>query len=254
MSQLQARGLSKRFVTAGVAQLAVDDFSVEVNPGEVVAIVGESGSGKSTVARMILGLEVPTAGEVRVLDASGSRKPTLQDVQMVFQDPFASLNPVHRVRTHLYRPMRRLTQAPAATLPERSASLLERVGLTPPELFLDRFPGSLSGGQRQRVAIARALAANPRFVVADEPTSMLDVSIRRGVLQLLRELAAAGVGVVLITHDLKSVEQVADRVHVLRRGRCVEAGATAAVLGDPQHEYTKLLVSSVPDPDGLFLA
>ncbi|MBV71802.1 MAG: dipeptide/oligopeptide/nickel ABC transporter ATP-binding protein [Myxococcales bacterium] len=255
MKSLSLDTLCKTFRFDGQSVKAVDGFTAQIEQGEIVAVVGESGSGKSTVARMIVGLERPTSGSVRLTDSAGMRTPTLKDVQMVFQDPFASLNPVHTVRTHLARPIRKLRE----TINGRQAvdaeceRLLEHVELNPASLYIDRYPDSMSGGQRQRVAIARALAAKPDFLIADEPTSMLDVSIRHEVLMLLKSLKADGLGIVLITHDLKSVEAIADRVFVLKKGVCVESGTTSDVLQRPTHDYTRLLCASVPDPDGLFL-
>ena len=255
MTTLVLRNLRKEFRVGKTSLVAVDGFSMELAQGEIVAIVGESGSGKSTVARMVLGLETPTSGAACIRDEGGERPCALRDVQMVFQDPFASLNPVHRVKTHLTRPMKTLRVNPPASSDIDAAvlALLERVELQPAAEFAPRFPGSLSGGQRQRVAIARALAAEPTFLVADEPTSMLDVSIRRDVLNLLTSLKAENLGILLITHDLKSVEAIADRVFVLQKGQCVESGTTQHILKAPEHPYTQLLCASVPDPDGLFL-
>ena len=255
MSSIEVMALSKSFGRAASAQRVLDQVSLSLPAGKVIALVGESGSGKSTLARIILGLEQPSAGRV-VFRADTTEEPvSIRRVQMVFQDPFASLNPAHRIRTHLERPLRKLRG-----LTERGAieaelrRLLELVGLSPAERFLDRFPGSLSGGQRQRVAIARALAPAPDFLIADEPTSMLDVSLRGEILTLLRELGEAGIGLLLITHDLKSVREISDEVCVLLRGQIVERGETDAVLGDPQHPYTQRLLGAVPDPLGHFLS
>ena len=174
---------------------------------------------------------------------------------MVFQDPFGSLNPVHKVRTHIMRPLIRLrpelldTESRERVLHE----LLSSVELTPTREFVDRFPDSMSGGQRQRVSIARALAASPTFLIADEPTSMLDVSIREQVLKLFLKLRDQGLGIVLITHDLSSVVAIADHLHVLKGGVCVESGTTSEVIGNPQHPYTQRLLAAVPDPLGHFL-
>jgi len=255
MKTLVLDGLRKTFSVSSKTVVAVDTFSMELSQGEIVAIVGESGSGKSTVARMVLGLESPTAGQAFIRDEQGHRPCALRDVQMVFQDPFASLNPVHRVQTHLTRPMKKLRLNPpkGEALHRDVEALLRRVELSPSDEYIDRFPDSLSGGQRQRVAIARALAAQPTFLVADEPTSMLDVSIRRDVLRLFSRLRADNLGILLITHDLKSVEAIADRVFVLKEGLCVESGQTEQILTDPRHPYTQLLCNSVPDPEGAFL-
>jgi ABC-type glutathione transport system ATPase component len=226
---LSVRSLVKRFGDHRV----VDDVSFEVAEGEVVALVGESGSGKSTLARIVCGLMPPDEGEVAV-----------DRVQMVFQDPFASLNPVHTVEHHLVRPLaRRGVPAPARS--DEAARLLRDVGLDP--ALATRHPHALSGGQRQRVGIARALAAAPEVIVADEPTSMLDVSTRLGVLTLLRRFAdERRLAILLITHDLPSAAAIADRVLVLQAGRIVESGATATLFRAPAHPYTRLLLSSAP--------
>jgi peptide/nickel transport system ATP-binding protein len=222
--------LTKRF---GDHQ-ALDDVSFEVARGEALAIVGESGSGKSTVARIVAGLTEATSGKVR---SNGK-------TQMIFQDPFASLNPVHTVGYHLARPLIRHRKAHgAAAVTARVHELLDTVGLGPAAEVAAKHPHQLSGGQRQRVAIARALAAEPELILADEPTSMLDASIRIGVLNLLRDLKEQrGIAIVLITHDLGSARYLADRTVVLYRGRIVEAGTTSAVLAAPQHSYTQRLI------------
>jgi ABC-type glutathione transport system ATPase component len=226
---LSVHGLVKRFAGRRV----VDDVSFEVAAGEVVALVGESGSGKSTLARLVCGLLPADQGTIAV-----------ERVQMVFQDPFASLNPVHTVEHHLARPLAR-RGVPAQAHRDEVARLLADVGL---DLVLAaRLPHALSGGQQQRVGIARALAADPNVIVADEPTSMLDVSTRLGVLTLLRRLAnERGLAILLITHDLPSAAAIADRVLVLNAGRIVESGATATLLRAPAHPYTRLLLSSAP--------
>ena len=257
---LEARGLVKDFrLRSGfhVTTLhAVQDVSFTLVPGKTVAVVGESGSGKSTVARMIAKLESPTAGQV-LLDGSPSpvRGKALTDyrrqVQMVFQDPFASLNPFHTIAHHIERPLR--LHNPGLSADEahaRAVELLERVRLTPGEKFMLRRPHELSGGQRQRAAIARALAPGSRFIVADEPVSMLDVSIRLGVLNLLGRLQREDrLAVLYITHDLATARHFSDEIVVLYRGRVVERGPSDAVILDPHHAYTKLLALAAPDPE-----
>ena len=235
---LEVRGLTRHFARSPAP--ALDDVSFDVQAGEVLAVVGESGSGKSTLARILTGLEAPDRGAFTVAGA----------VQMVFQDPFASLNPARRVHHHLARPLvlhRRdgdLTDVDA-----RVHELLATVGLEPAAEIARRFPHQLSGGQRQRVALARALAAAPELLVADEPTSMLDASLRADLLALLRRLARErGLGVVFITHDLPSAAAIADRVLVLRRGRVVEAGPIAATLRAPTHAYTRELLEAARLP------
>jgi peptide/nickel transport system ATP-binding protein len=237
---LSVRGLGKRYARKS---RVVDDVSFDVAAGEIVALVGESGSGKSTIARLLCGLERADSGSVLVGGAPLARAGTR--VQMVFQDPFASLNPVHTVEHHLLRPLARRFRQPAARLRVEVARLLADVGLDP--TLSARHPHALSGGQRQRVGIARALAADPEVILADEPTSMLDVSTRLGVLTLLRRLADdRRLAIVFITHDLSSAAAIADRVLVLNGGRIVEAGATATILRAPVHAYTRLLLSAAP--------
>jgi ABC-type glutathione transport system ATPase component/ABC-type dipeptide/oligopeptide/nickel transport system permease subunit len=228
---LEVSQLSRRYAST----LALDDVSFDLHAGEVLAVVGASGGGKSTLARLLIGLDRPDHGMVRVAGDGAHR------VQMVFQDPFASLNPARRIRHHLARPLR-LHGGPQ-DLDQRIESLLATVGL--PGVIARRFPHELSGGQRQRVALARALAANPRLLIADEPTSMLDASLRAELLALLRELAhERGLGVVFITHDLPSAAAIADRVLVLRRGRVVEDGPIGPTLRAPSHAYTGELLDA----------
>ncbi|WP_163780776.1 ABC transporter ATP-binding protein [Myxococcus vastator] len=229
--------------------------SFTLERGEIVALVGESGSGKSTLARVLARLDTPDAGSLRLggedvltVERGGASLAYRGRVQMVFQDPFASLNPVHTVAHHLERPLLRHRRATRASLKDRVHALLESVGLTPAEQLAQRYPHELSGGQRQRVAVARALAVEPDVIIADEPTSMLDVSTRRGVLQLLRGLTRErGIGILFITHDLASARHLADRVLVLYAGSVVESGKTSDVLAAPRHPYTRLLLSAVPD-------
>jgi oligopeptide/dipeptide ABC transporter ATP-binding protein len=256
---LEATRLSRTVPVGGFFSRArrpvLQDVSLTLAPGEIVALVGESGSGKSTLARVLARLDTPEGGQLRlggedVLARKGRRASLAYRgrVQMVFQDPFSSLNPVHTVAYHLERPLLRHGRATRAQLRERVHALLESVGLTPPEQFAQRFPHELSGGQRQRVAVARVLAVEPEVLIADEPTSMLDVSTRRGVLQLLRGLTRdRGIGILFITHDLASARHLADRILVLYAGTVVEAGRAKDVLGDPRHPYTRLLLSAVPD-------
>ncbi|MFP2929942.1 ABC transporter ATP-binding protein, partial [Pyxidicoccus sp. 3LG] len=256
---LQVTGLTRSVPVGGFLSRSrrtlLDHVSFTLERGEIVALVGESGSGKSTLARLLARLDAPDAGSLQLggvdVLAGEKRGASLAyrgRVQMVFQDPFASLNPTHTVAYHLERPLLRHGRATKADLQARVQALLESVGLTPAESFARRFPHELSGGQRQRVAVARALAVEPDVIIADEPTSMLDVSTRRGVLQLLRGLTRErGIGILFITHDLASARHLADRILVLYAGRVVESGRTAEVLAAPRHPYTRLLLSAVPD-------
>jgi peptide/nickel transport system ATP-binding protein len=261
---LEAVGLTKHFPVRRRARdlatrerrsvRAVDDVSLVLRRGHVTAMVGESGSGKSTVARLLAQLVGLTAGEIRLEGAAvrGARgrafRAYCRRVQMVFQDPFASLNPVHTVRYHLTRALR--IHERTDDLPAALADLLTRVQLTPPEQFLAKYPHELSGGQRQRVAIARALAAGPAALLADEPVSMLDVSIRLGVLNLLRDLRdRLDLAILYITHDIASARYFADEVLVMYAGQVVEGGDGEAVTQHAAHPYTQLLIASAPDPD-----
>ncbi|WP_353081168.1 ABC transporter ATP-binding protein [Tessaracoccus lapidicaptus] len=232
---------------------AVDNVSLDLLPGRTVALVGESGSGKSTIAKILTRMERPTSGSVDVrLDDDTPVHGAMyrRQVQMVFQDPFASLNPFHSIEHHIARPLRihQRTRSGAETH-ERVLELLERVNLTPPENLAPRRPHELSGGQRQRVAIARALAPGAQVLIADEPVSMLDVSIRLGVLNLLGRLQREDrLAVLYITHDLATARHFSDEIVVLYRGRVVERGPADDVILDPHHDYTKLLAGSSPDP------
>ena len=258
---IETRGLTKHFKVGGVFSHtmlhAVDGADFALGTGEIVALVGESGSGKSTVARLLAKVHRPTGGEIlyqgRPLSSMRSRRQVLAyrgDVPMVFQDPFSSLNPAYRV-SHgilrgliLHRP--ELGRAGRAAEAER---VVEAVGLTPAADVLDRYPYELSGGQRQRIGFAQALAYRPKLILADEPVSMLDVSIRIGLLNLMASLREReGVSFLYITHDNASARYVSDRLLVMYAGHIVESGPTESVLADPKHPYTQLLLSAVPDP------
>src|SRR5919206_3082432 len=221
----------------------------------VTALVGESGSGKSTVARLLARLYDPSEGSVLFEGNDVSRVRRRRDVlryrsqvQMIFQDPFGSLNPVKTIRHHVERPLRIHRVVPSAQIEERVHELLRTVGLVPPEDVAAKYPHELSGGQRQRVAIARALAVEPTVVLADEPTSMLDVSIRIGILNLMLKLKEEhDLAFLFVTHDLASARYVADDILVMYAGQIVEQGPIEQVLADPLHPYTQLLLSAVPD-------
>ncbi len=251
---LDVSNLHKCFRSAGRSVHALLGVSFAVARGETLALVGESGSGKSTIGRILLRLERADRGDVffagePVPVTQTRRVPAAyrQRVQMVFQDPFASLNGVNRVRYHLERPLLRHRRANRATLAHELEQLLDAVGLAGASDLLERHPHELSGGQRQRVALARALAPGPALLVADEPTSMLDVSIRMGVLKLLARLQRErGLSIVFITHDLASARFLADRVVVLYAGQVMESGRTAEVLSRPAHPYTRLLLAASP--------
>jgi peptide/nickel transport system ATP-binding protein len=236
---------------------AVDDVDLTIGRGEIVALVGESGSGKSTIARMLARVYTPTSGEIwfegRPLSRLRGRKRRLAysaDVPMVFQDPYSSINPAYRISHGILRGIK--LHRGDLSQKERWAELnrvLEAVGLVPVGDTRRRFPYELSGGQRQRVGFAQALALRPKLIVADEPVSMLDVSIRVGILNLMSELREReGVSFLYITHDVASARYLADRVLVMYAGHLVEEGATEEVLHRPKHPYTQLLLSAVPDP------
>jgi len=258
MTSVEITDLTKDFsVGTGLARKpfrAVDRVSFDLLPGRTVALVGESGSGKSTIARMLAKLEKPTSGRIDVRLDDGT--PVVgsvyrRHVQMVFQDPFASLNPFHSIEHHVARPLllHRRTRGAAETR-ERVLDMLERVNLRPAADVAARRPHELSGGQRQRVAIARALAPGAQVLIADEPVSMLDVSIRLGVLNLLGRLQREDqLAVLYITHDLATARHFSDEILVLYKGRVVERGPADAVILDPHHEYTKLLALAAPDPE-----
>ena len=260
---IEVQGLAKHFPLGGSPLVrrrvlrAVDDVSFELRPGAVTALVGESGSGKSTVARLISRLYEPTEGRIlfRGEDVSKVRGRRAlvryrSQVQMIFQDPFASLNPVKRVEHHVARPLLIHGLASRRDVGARVRELLASVGLVPPDAIAQKYPHQLSGGQRQRVAIARALAVEPAVILADEPISMLDVSIRLGILNLMLDLKQErDIAFLYVTHDIASARYVADEVLVMYAGQIVEQGATDDVLQTPLHPYTRLLLSAVPDPE-----
>ena len=259
---LEVRHLEKRFPADGGLIRhrsfvhAVDDVSFTLRPGTITALVGESGSGKSTVARLLARLHAPTGGNViyrgKDVAQDTSRRSILEyrsQVQMIFQDPFGSLNPVKTVRHHLERPLRIHGIVDGDEIEERVHELLRTVGLVPPGHVADKYPHQLSGGQRQRVAIARTLAVEPVVLLADEPTSMLDVSIRIGILNLMLKLKEGRqIAFLYVTHDLASARYVADDILVMYAGQIVERGPIEQVLAEPLHPYTQLLLAAVPDP------
>jgi peptide/nickel transport system ATP-binding protein len=254
---LRVDHLSRHFRVGGFRSggtlYATDDVSFTVGAGEIVALVGESGSGKSTIARVLAGLYPPTSGTI-TFEGNVLRKKSSRNVRghmpMVFQDPFGSINPVLRVGHGLERSLK--LHRPELSAAEREAeavALTERVGLLPGADVLRRYPHELSGGQRQRLGFAQALASKPSLILADEPVSMLDVSIRIGLLNVMKNLRDhENVSLLYITHDLASARYVADRMIVLYAGRIVEEGRTEEVIAAPKHPYTKLLMATAPDP------
>ena len=258
---LAVEGLSMHFPIGGTFSRkrlhAVDDATFVVNPQEIVALVGESGSGKSTLVRLIATVYRPTSGEInfagRPLSSMRGRRTRLAyrgEVPMVFQDPYSSINPAFRVSHGIMRAMKlHRPDLDRAGRRREAIRVMETVGLTPPEVALAKFPYELSGGQRQRIGFAQALALRPKLILADEPVSMLDVSIRVGLLNVMAKLRRdEGVSILYVTHDLASARYVADRVLVMYAGHIVEQGATEKILADPRHPYTQLLLSAAPDP------
>ncbi|MCZ0711630.1 ATP-binding cassette domain-containing protein [Microbacterium paraoxydans] len=258
MTTLEFRHVTKTYSVRGAGQIrALDDVSFTLTSGQTIGLVGQSGSGKSTIAKILTQLETPTAGDLLLDGAPVPRRGRglrryRQQLRMVFQDPFASLNPSHSIRYHLERPLRLDDVVSRAETEAEVRRLLERVRLDP-DAVIDRRPHELSGGQRQRVAIARALASRPSLLVADEPVSMLDVSIRLGVLTLLADLQREeGLGVLYITHDLATARHFSDEIMVLNQGRVVEYGTADDVILDPQDPYTRALRAASPDPEKHF--
>jgi oligopeptide/dipeptide ABC transporter ATP-binding protein len=264
---LEVKDLQQRFpISRGLFRAptdfvhAVDGISFEIGPGESLGLVGESGCGKTTTGRMLVKLIEPTGGSIILRDGDYERdvaqvkgreiKDFRKRAQMIFQDPYESMNPRRTIFDTVSEPM---AVQKVGSMPEREGrvlALLRLVGLVPPENFLFRYPHELSGGQRQRVAIARALVMNPSFVVADEPTSMLDVSIRISIMELMSGLAREfGVSYLYITHDLAVARYMCDRIAVMYLGKIVETGPSEEVLARPKHPYTRALLSAVPVPD-----
>jgi len=258
---LYTEGLTKHFRIGSALSRqtlhAVDDVSISIGERQIVALAGESGSGKSTMARLLAKLYKPTSGEIylegRPLSAIRSRRDVLRyrgEVPMVFQDPFASINPVFRVSHGIMRCLKlHRPELSGAERQHEAERVFEAVGLTPAAEVLQRFPHELSGGQRQRVGFAQALALRPKLILADEPVSMLDVSIRIGLLNLMAQLRdEQGVSILYITHDIASARYVADRLIIMYAARIAEQGPTEELLVSPRHPYTQLLLSAVPDP------
>jgi ABC-type glutathione transport system ATPase component len=260
MTTLEFKNVTKIYNVRGAGQIkALDDVSFTLGSRQTLGLVGQSGSGKSTIAKILTQLETPTSGEVLLDGAPIPRRGKglrgyRQQLRMVFQDPFASLNPYHTIRHHVERPLRLDKVVPKDELESEVRRLLERVRLEP-DLVMERRPHELSGGQRQRVAIARALASRPALLVADEPVSMLDVSIRLGVLNLLADLQREeGLGVLYITHDLATARHFSDEIMVLNQGKVVEHGTADDVILHPQDPYTRELRAASPDPEEFFRA
>src|SRR6476659_2598807 len=235
---------------------AVDDVSLELRRGEVLGLVGESGSGKTTLGRTILGLVRATDGSVvfdgNEITAMSERqlRPLRRRMQIVFQDPHASLNPAMTIEQSVGHPLKIHKLVSGEEYRQRVAGVLETVGLAPAEQFMAKYPSDLSGGQQQRAAIARAIVMNPLLLVADEPVSMLDMSVRAKILQLMLDLKRElGLTYLYITHDLATAKFFCDRIAILYLGRIVEIGPSEAIYEDPKHPYTKALLRAIPEPD-----
>ncbi len=241
------RGGARRYITP------VDNVSFEIAEREVLAVVGESGSGKSTIGRTLVRVLTPSSGKIFLGGEEVTRikgralRDYRKNVQMIFQDPFGSLNPVQTIEQHLQFPIRKHQNLRGSQLSDKIEELLTVVGLTPANEVRYKYPHELSGGQRQRIAIARALAVQPKFLVADEPISMLDVSIRADIIQLLNQLKEDfGLSYLYITHDLASAHYFGDKIMVLYGGRVMEMGLADELIQNPKHPYTHLLLSATP--------
>lgn len=256
---IEVRNLTKQFGKGAETVTAVDSVSFAIEPGETVCLVGESGCGKSTTGRMVAGLLEATSGEVlfegkniKQLDSTAFRR-YRQTVQIIHQDPYSSLNPTQTIRQIITAPLRRHNKVKnKAAAEQRALELLEVVDLTPARDVIDKYPHQLSGGQRQRVAVARALTVDPKFIVADEAVSMVDVSIRVSILTMLARLKEEfDVTFLFITHDLALAKYFAwqGRITVMYLGRIVEDGPTQRLITDPRHPYTQALLSAVPEAD-----
>jgi len=257
---LELEGLTKSYAIGrlGRRQLVrvLAGIDLSVAKGEVLGVVGESGSGKTTLARVVSYLERPSGGTIKVGGRTLARRPSQRElrrhrsqVQMIFQDPYTSLDPLRSIAATLASPLRSFSGLSPAARAKRREELLEMVGLVPPREFLGRYPYQLSGGQRQRVGIARALAADPMLILADEPTSMLDVSIRLNIMNLLLDLQRErGLSLVFITHDLAGAHYMSDRIAIMYAGHLLEVGPAEAVMATPAHPYTQLLREAAPDP------
>ncbi len=259
---LEARGIGKTFHSSGLfrqtATVALSDFSLTIEDGRpiVTAIAGESGSGKTTLTRLLLGIIEPTEGEIRYQGVNlkamnqRQRKQFRQQVQAIFQDPFEVYNPFYKVDHVLRTPLAKFRLARSESEARRlMIEALEKVGLRPEET-LGRYPHQLSGGQRQRIMIARALMLNPKIIIADEPVSMVDASLRATILEsLLRLHQEFGISLIYVTHDLTTAYQLCNDIFILYRGSVAEAGDVTEVIKDPKHPYTQLLVRSIPQPN-----
>jgi len=255
---LEVQNLTKVFVLGSLFSrlrlTAVDQVSFTIREGEIFTLAGESGCGKTTTARMILGFELPTSGAIRyrgkTLEGFTNRKAWFREVQAVFQNPFETFNPLRRVEGYFFETTYSFHLATQKSEAEKIVEeKLQAVGLSLEEIS-GKYPSEFSGGQLQRASIARALLTNPSLLVADEPVSMVDASLRMSIVNLFRKLCNEfGVSVLYITHDLATAYYVSDRIAVMFRGNIVEMGKVEEVLGNPKHPYTRLLLTSIPEPD-----
>ncbi|MEM1936575.1 MAG: ABC transporter ATP-binding protein [Candidatus Caldarchaeum sp.] len=246
----------KKMFSASAFVRAVDGVSLKIRRGETLALVGESGSGKTTFGKVVMGLVKPTAGRI-IFDGVNIAELKEQELKrlrrrmgMVFQDPYSSLNPGFTIYRAVEEPLVVNKIGTREQRRERVLRALSEVKLNPPEFFASKYPHMLSGGQRQRAAIARAIVSDPEFIVADEPVTMLDASIRVEILLLLREIQRKhGLTILYITHDIATAKYFSDRIAVMYAGKFVEVGGTKEVLSNPRHPYTRSLIEAIPDPD-----
>ncbi|MGB9790491.1 ABC transporter ATP-binding protein [Thermotoga caldifontis] len=260
MSLLQVKRLTKVFTIGSIFSrlkiLAVDNVTFEINEAEIFTLAGESGCGKTTTARIILGFEEPTSGEIHYKGKridnlkTEERRRLLKEIQAVFQNPFSTFNPLRKVESYFYDTLFNLGVAQEREEARRIIEeKLEAVGIAFEE-FCEKYPSEFSGGQLQRISIARALLTNPKLLVADEPVSMVDASLRMSIVNLFKDLRDKyGLSVLYITHDLATAYYVSDRMAIMFRGEIVELGPAEKVLQEPKHPYTRLLRESVPEPD-----
>ncbi|MEP4189682.1 MAG: ABC transporter ATP-binding protein, partial [Sneathiella sp.] len=261
MELLNIKNLQIEFPSRRGSVLAVNNVSLTVRPGEVLGVVGESGAGKSTIGNAVIGLLEPpgkmSGGDVYLKDEKintlsdeKKRKIRGRRIGMIFQDPLTSLDPLQTIEQQLVETIELHLKLGAAKSKEKAIDLLRQVGIPDPEVRIANYPHQFSGGMRQRVVIALALCAEPEVIIADEPTTALDVSIQAQILELMRKLCQEKqVGMLIITHDMGVIADITDRVAVMYRGNLVEEGTTEKILGDPDHPYTKSLISAVPRPD-----
>jgi len=264
----QVQGLSKWFSSTGEGSIlsslfsqgahlkAVDDVDFTIGRGEILGLAGQSGCGKSTLGELLVGLQEPTDGQITFdgdnVNTFGSTEMNAfrRQAQVIFQDPYESMNPRFPVARTVSEPLKIHGIGDRESRIERTKETLEEVGLSPAEKYLDKLPGELSGGERQRVCIARAIILDPDFLIADEPVSMLDVSVRTGILHLFERLQAErDLSILYISHDLSTINYLADRTMIMYLGKIVESGPTDQVIHEPSHPYTEALLESVPDPD-----